>query len=43
MKKEETNKKQNNALLGGFRKVEHVGIDAFNYRRGNEEEMKKEK
>ena len=40
MKKEETNKKQNNALLGRFRKVEHSGIDAFNYCRGEEKKTK---
>ena len=34
---EETNKKQTNALLGGIRKVEHAGIDAFNYRREHED------
>ena len=28
---EKTDKKQNNALLGGIRKVEYADIDAFNY------------
>ena len=43
MAEEETNKKQTNALLGGIRKVEHPGIDAYNYSREDEEEEKKEK
>ena len=38
-----TTKKQNNLLLGGIRKVEHDGADAFNYRREYEEEEKEEK
>ena len=43
MSEEEKDKKQNNALLGGIRKVEHPDIDAFNYRREYEEEEKEEK
>ena len=38
---EKTDKKQNNALLGGIRKVEHSSIDAFNYRREYAKEEKK--
>ena len=38
---EKTDKKQNNALLGGIIKVEHSSIDAFNYRREHAKEEKK--
>ena len=41
MNEEKTDKKQNNALLGGIIKVEHAGIDAFNYRREYPKEEKK--
>ena len=44
MSEEKTDKKQNNALLGGIIKVEHADIDAYNYRREfvKEEEKKDE-
>ena len=41
MSEEKTDKKQNNALLGGIIKVEHADIDAFNYRREYLKEEKK--
>ena len=41
MSKVKTDKKRTNALLDGIRKVEHAGIDAFNYRREYEKEERK--